>query len=113
MGQWKFNSRHRSDAYITCGPNSEHTATCFLDVPEERDWPSAELWCLRMVSKLVEPDWIEEYPQAENPQALVLRVYGLLLIRTGQIEDEYARVGVVKLDFDSIETSRVREITVV
>lgn len=84
------------------------TATCFLDVPEERHWPSTEIWLLRMVSKFCEPDWV-----GDDPDLRVLKVYALLLIPTRRVEDEYTRVGSAKLDFDAPEMSMVRTVTIV
>ncbi|PVH68562.1 HET-domain-containing protein [Cadophora sp. DSE1049] len=107
LGDWEFLDS--SLAIVTNGQKSNDgpvkKTSCFFDVPEERDWPTTELWCLRLVSKLSPLT-----PDEDNPG---LDVWGLLLIPTGELEDVYVRVGIAKMDFDPSVTSRVTTITIV
>ncbi|TVY92656.1 hypothetical protein LAWI1_G001452 [Lachnellula willkommii] len=108
MGQWDFTDRHASVAKVTSSITPESYTTCFLDIPEERDWASTELWCLRLVSTLSEPGWIEK-----DPNVRVMNAYGLLLVATGKADEEYIRVGIAKLDFEAPAATEVKTITLV
>lgn len=107
-GTWEH--RLGGMASVTSGPSAEFEVFCFLDSWDETDWPSTELWILRMVSKLSKR---EHEPGYETLDVLDLIVWGLLLVPTGRAEDEFLRVGVAKLNFDPLPTGRVATITIV
>ncbi|MCJ1251866.1 hypothetical protein MMC30_009104 [Trapelia coarctata] len=105
LGDWELGSLPTVTSALKSTAHLGMKTTCFLDIPDETDWPSTELWCLQIVSKFNPRTSEEPFPG--------LNIWGVLLIPTGRLEDEYVRVGIARLNSDYPQTSRVVTITIV